>query len=228
MKIIADGDSWFSFPRYLFTGGGVINHLESIMGCDIKNLAHPGDATQAMLSLGQRQQLELELKGADLLLFSGGGNDIAGNQLVTVLNQNYDEDITKAIAWDRLKSVLDMTRAMYLDLAEIRDRIAPDCVIVTHGYDFPYPRPAGILWLGPWLQPSLEYCGWKHPEQQRQIVTSILKLFNAMIADLPIQDHIHVETQGTLGQGDWHDEMHPNRAGFRKIAQKFKAAIEVK
>ena len=224
-KIIADGDSWFDFPWFLFTGGGVVDHLETLLGQKILNLAHRGDATVNMLSIGQRQRLEREIIGADYLLFSGGGNDIAGPQLVTVLNQNTDGDVSKAIASDRLKALLDCTKAMYQDLAELRDRRAPDCVIVTHGYDFPWPRAAGILWLGPWMKPSMDYCGWTNPNDQRQIITTILRWFNSVVETLAIPNHIHVSTQGTLGQDDWHDEMHPNRNGFQKIAEKFRDAF---
>lgn len=225
MKIIADGDSWFDFPRWLLTGGGIPSHLEDLTGLDIENLAKAGDATQEMLSLGQRQKLEAALHGADVLLFSGGGNDIAGRQLVTLLNDNRDGDVLKAIAWDRLDAALDLTMAMYDDLAEMRDAIAPKCVIVTHEYDFAIPRDRGILWLGPWIKPSLEYCGWKKSADQQTIVKLLLHEFALRLRNWDAKNHVHVLTQGTLLRCDWHDEMHPNRAGFRKVAMKFADAL---
>jgi hypothetical protein len=224
-KIIADGDSWFDFPRWLFTGGGVINHLSDLAGVEIKNLAKAGDATQQMLSLGQRQALEKELHGADILLFSGGGNDIAGNQLVTLLNQNRDGDVLKAIAWDRLDAALDLTMAMYDDLDELRNEIAPECLIVTHEYDFAIPRDRGILWIGPWIKPSLEYCGWTRTKDQQDIVKLLLNEFGKRLEDWDAPNHLHISTQGTLSAADWHDEMHPNRSGFNRIARKFLAGL---
>lgn len=226
MKIIADGDSWFDFPRWLFTGGGVIDHLEPLLGTKIRNLAKAGDATRQMLSLGERQTLEQELKGADILLFSGGGNDVAGKQFVTILNQNRNNDVLHSICWERLDAVLDMTMAMYDDLRDMRDEVAPECVIVTHEYDFAIPRDRGILWFGPWIKPGLDYCGWTNPRDQRVIVKLILNALGKRLRDWGIPGHIHVHTQGTLGPHDWHDEMHPNRAGFRKIARKFKVALD--
>lgn len=226
MKIIADGDSWFDFPWWLFTGGGIPSHIEALTGWQIKNLAKAGDATQQMISLGQRQALERELRGADVLLFSGGGNDIAGKQLVTLLNDNHDGDALKAIAWDRADVALDMVMAMYDDLAELRDEVAPQCVIVTHEYDIAIPRNRGILWFGPWIKPSLDYCGWKKPDDQQLIVRMLLHEFALRLRKWDAENHVHVQTQGTIRPGDWHDEMHPNRAGFRKIATKFVEAIK--
>ena len=227
MKIIADGDSWFDFPKWTFTGGDVIDHLQALTGWHITNLAHAGDATQEMLSLGQRQRLEAELRGADYLLFSGGGNDIAGKQLVTLLNQRPADGLTtKALSWDRLTAALDMIMAMYDDLAQLRDEVAPQCVIVTHEYDFAIPRDRGVLWFGPWLKPSLEYCGWTAGADQRTIIKLVLHEFALRLRSWKANNHIHVQTQGTLCGSDWHDEMHPNRAGFRKIAMKFADTLD--
>lgn len=228
MKIIADGDSWFDFPRCLGTGGGIISHLEDLTGLEIINLAHHGDGTQAMLSLAKDQlpRLERELAGADILLFSGGGNDIAGDQLVTILNQNCDGDPLKAINWDRLRAFLDLTMAMYLDLVELREEIAPNCLLITHEYDFPIPSSTGVLWLGPWLKPSLEWCGWKLPDHQRLIVKMLLAEFARRLSGMAIPNRLHIKTQGTLAETDWHDEMHPNRDGFQKLAEKFLAGFK--
>ena len=79
-RVIADGDSWFDYPDILLTGGAVINHLEDISGVEILNTAHYGDSVEQMLGVEKRQRIEALLKnpGFDILLFSGGGNDIVG------------------------------------------------------------------------------------------------------------------------------------------------------
>lgn len=228
-KIKAEGDSWFAFPRILGTGGGIVDHLEDMLGQPITNMAHAGDETRAMLSLTDDQlpRLERELKDCDVLLFSGGGNDIAGEQLVTVLNDNTDGDVLKAINWDRLRASLAMTRAMYDDLFELRDSTNPNCIIITHEYDVPVPDgkaitlplvPAFIFKRGPWLKPSLEWCGWRLPVNHEKIIHMILHEFAVMMRTLNKRNHIHCKTQGVLSRSDWHDEMHPNRAGFKKLA----------
>jgi hypothetical protein len=169
------------------------------------------------------------LAGADILLFSGGGDDIAGDQFCIWLNQNTDGDIGKAINWNRLGKMLDLVVANYEDLAEIRNRLAPDCVIITHSYDFPTADQMGegVLWLGPWLKPSLDYCGWTDVNDQVEIVRMILTEFNHRLAAFAAQQRnfIHVNTQGTLGVQDWDNEIHANHAGWTKLAQVMNLAL---
>ena len=172
-KIIAHGDSWFDYPALLFTGGGIPTHLSKISGLSISNLAHYGYGTEEMLSIPKRKELEESLPGADILLFSGGGNDIAGDQFCIWLNDNVDGDINKAISWSRFDSALNLIIADYDDLIQLRDLIAPNCLLVTHGYDFPTPLMfgVGVCGIGPWLKPSFDYCGWTDVNDQCEIRT---------------------------------------------------------
>jgi hypothetical protein len=230
-KILAHGDSWFDYPWILGTGGGVPEHLSDILGVHILNIAHHGDSTETMLGVEKRKQIEEHLPGMDVLLFSGGGNDIAGEQFCLWLNDNKG-DVSAAIDWPRLNQVLDLIVADYRDLIEIRDRLAPECLLVTHAYDWPIPDEHGVCGLGPWLLPSLLYCGWDCPSDQYNIVKSVMTAFCARLSSLADEQsslgkkHIHVFTQGTLTDNDWANEIHPNRQGFEKIAQKFAAALK--
>jgi len=225
-RVVAEGDSWFDYPWWLMTGGGVVSHLERLAGISIKNLANAGDESRFMLSLKQRDKLEKELKTADVLLFSGGGNDIAGDQFCVWLDDNKGQGYYNAVDESRLKAALDFTMAMYDDLSMIRDEINPNCLIVTHGYDFPIPSNDGVLWLGPWLKPSLDYCGWKDSTAQFNIARQVLIALNDRLIGWKAKNHLHINTQGTLGKDDWQNEIHPNRKGFDKIARKFLSALD--
>lgn len=238
-KIIAEGDSWFDYPRILGTGGGVISHLETLADVRITNLAKAGDESRFMLSLPQRKQLEAKLKTADILLFSGGGNDIAGDQFCVWINDNKSDQWQDAVDWDRFHCALDLIMAMYDDLALIRDEVNPACLIVTHGYDFPpakvlghginvfgfISRAFGLASFGPWLQPSLDYCGWTGAGVQEAIVREVLTEFGRRLKNWDADNHLHVPTQGLLSPEDWGNEIHPNRSGFEKIASKFASEL---
>lgn len=232
-KILAHGDSWFDYPWILGTGGGVIDHLQAMIGTPILNIAHHGDSTETMLGLEKRKQLEKHLPGTDVLLFSGGGNDIAGDQFVLWLNDAEwcMGDVNQAIDSVRLKAVMDLIIETYRDLIEIRDRLAPDCLLVTHAYDFPIPSDHGVCGLGPWLKPGLDYCGWTSPADQKFIAALVMAQFGQRLQQLADEQvalgkkHIHLATLGTVSADDWANEIHLNHNGLDKIAAKFAAVF---
>lgn len=224
IKIIAHGDSWFDYPEILLTGGGIPPHVGRLLGTSIQNFAHHGFGTEDMLSIRKRKEIEEALPGTDILLFSGGGNDIAGDQFCLWLNDNKDGDITKALSWDRLNKALDLTIADYDDLADLVTSIVPECIIVTHSYDFPPTTQfgVGVCGQGPWLQPSLAYCGWNKLEDQQGIVKMALQGLDQRLIEWCSKDpahRMHIATQGMLLPTDWGNELHPNRSGFTKLGQ---------
>jgi hypothetical protein len=231
---MADGDSWFDYPKILLTGGAVIDHLEKLSGVKILNTAHYGDSVQQMLGVEKRRRIEALLKdpGFDILLFSGGGNDIVGDQFCLWLKPNTGGGAASAVDTGRLQEILGVVEDGYRDLIDIRDRCAPDCWIVTHAYDFPQPRDKGVCGLGPWLKPSLDYRGWKKAADQFAIAKMVLSAFNDLLVALEVEQKaagkhfLHVRTQGTLDpHADWANEIHPNAAGFTKIARVFSTAL---
>ena len=229
MNILAVGDSHMDYPGILGTGGGIPDHLSALLGTPIKNIAHHGDGGEVTLSLMKTIEIEQNLLGTDVMLVSMGGDDIVGPQFRIWLNDNHG-DITQAVAYDRLNPMLDLIMAYYEDLEDIRDNLAPNCLIVTYEYDFPPPdvMGKGVCELGPWLQPSLNYCGWSQASDQAAITKTVLSEFSKRLSSLPIRNRIHVKSQGTCSVEDWvngGNEIHYGRTGFEKIAQKFKTAL---
>jgi len=227
-RILAEGDSWFDYP-IPFSGGGVIDHLKRISGADILNLAKAGDEVRNMMGVKQRKRIE-ELLGDktlnfDVFLFSGGGNDIAGDQCCLWLNPaSSTASASDAINTSRFKVALDLIEVGYRDLIAIRDRLAPNCVIVGHGYDTPQPSKVGVCGLGPWLKPSMDYRGWTIPSDQFTIAKQMLGEFALMVKRLSetTNKFVYVQTQGLLNPvTEWANEIHPNSAGFQKVAAAF-------
>ena len=227
MKILAIGDSWMDYSEMLLTGGGIPDHLSRILGLPIQNIAHHGDGSEVTLSLRKRMEIENHLP-ADIILVSMGGDDIAGDQFCLWLQDNHGQGAAGAVSQPRLTAALDLIMANFQDLEEIRNDFAPNALIVTHEYDLP---PAsvlgqGVCGLGPWLKPSLEFCGWLDQNDQQAIVAGVLRAFATRMQALHLSNRIHVQTQGTLLPEDWGNEIHPNRQGFTKIAAKIADAIK--
>jgi len=237
LRILAEGDSWFDYPS---PGGSIINHLDTLLKkkAAILNLAHAGDELQQMLSLAQRQEIELRLKQGhqrkipfDALLFSGGGNDIVGDQFVSWLRPfTPGATAPDLIDQPRFGAMLTIIDGGYRDLVEIRDRLSPETKIFVHGYDYPQPTGKGICWLGPWLRPALDARGITNTTLQFEVVKEILVQFRTMlqrIASAHSADFFYVETQGLLEPTKqwWDNEIHPSPKGFDKIAKAFREVL---
>lgn len=232
LNIFAEGDSWFDYP---FTPDVV--QCVKFFGTPqplILNLAHHGDAATEMLGVKKRQRIIDNLKDPangkfDALLFSGGGNDIAGDQFCLWLTQNVGNDPTYGINRQRLADMLGVIEGAYVDLVQIRDQFARDCTIFVHAYDFAQPTGQGVCGLGPWLKPSLDFRRWTNFPQAAQIVKEVMQGFDKLMTRFE-QEHkgvVYVRTQGTLSpNSDWANELHPNEQGFVKVAQVFLDALK--
>jgi hypothetical protein len=240
LVMLAHGDSWFDYPldgnNISLDSTDVIVQLESMGNINpvIQNVSHHGDATTEEMSWPKQQRMIdslqdadnwLDAKGPDAILFSGGGNDIAGNQFCIFLD--YATAASSGLNTKRFQGALDIVEASYLDLFAFRDKYAPGVPIFGHCYDFPTPNGAHPVCAGPWLQPSLSYAGW-NVTQGTKIVHDALADFRTMLQGLAgnaANNFTLIDTQGTLATTDWANELHPYPAGFKKIASKFVDAL---
>lgn len=243
LRILAEGDSWFDFPfgGRPFRGGDVIERLQDIIPFPILNLAVRGDEVRSILGVAQRRRLKelLEDSGRDfnVMLFSGGGNDIVGDSFRLWLRDRAvsNGDPARALNDAAIGCILQVVRTAYEDLLDLRDQIVARTpgraiTVFVHGYDWAIPTGDGVCGFGPWLKPSLEDRGWREESETRAIVREALTRFADLLDDISRQysDVVVVRTQGTLGSTEWNDELHPNRSGFPKIAAKFREAMKAK
>ena len=250
VNMIAEGDSWFAYPRKNILIGKNANILDwvakSIREKDRANLlrlAGNGDEAVEMLAGSQKRDLaetfwECEDR-IDLILFSGGGNDVVGKWDMDRLLNHYEHGFSAldCINTSRFKRKLQQIKLAYEELIELRDDYAPSAKIVTHTYDLLKPNKksakfAGINVTGPWIYP---YLIEKHiPERYhaavvRHLLTEMKRMLEELAASSRNQGKlIVVNTQGTLEPGngrDWKDEMHPTSSGFKKVARKYYAKL---
>lgn len=236
-RILAEGDSWFDYPWMADFDGGIVPHLARLADVAILNLAHYGDEVRAMLGVDQRKRLEEKLRSDkydfQVLLMSGGGNDIAGEQFCLWL-RDFEPGMTWIDALDpaRLEKITGIVEMGYRDLIKLRDRLRPNCHIFTHAYDFPLATGKKVCGVGPWLKPSLDHRGWKDIDDQFRIVRQMMLSFDALLVKIEAEQRAagrpftHVRTQGVMNPAtDWANELHPTSAGFRKLAVAFNNAL---
>jgi len=245
LNIIATGDSWFNYPLNNGLPGDtdIIAQLPSLLRANtqILNLAHYGDATTAILGTSKRAIFVEQLNDAanghfDAILFSGGGNDLIGDAFRFWLRDalSADDDPTTAMNDSTFNDIIAIVSSAYQDLIAIRDAYDMNVPIFVHDYDFAYPDGRGAYCIGPWLYPSLVSRGWMNGLAAAQVargaavVQAFMLAFKAMLTELTARPKvILVATQGTLqNEQEWANELHPNPAGFGKMAAKFAAALE--
>lgn len=232
LTIIAEGDSWFKYV----IGKAVIFQLEKLLKTNIQNLANPGDEVREMLSPVHLQRLAKLLKRGpsrgwkyDCMLFSGGGNDLVGKDRFHKWLHNYKKGMTakQLLNQKTLNAALAILEASYTELIELRNVNSPKTHLFFHGYDFAIPDGRKACWLGPWMQPGLAHR--KIPKSiRKEVVKLFLERFEQMLNKLAKKHKgvTVIQTQGTLLNKDWANELHPTDAGFRKIAKVFQATIE--
>lgn len=239
LQILAEGDSWFDYPA--LARGGLIPRLEAKLGVPILNLAKAGDEVRYMLGVEQRERLAKELQRGcpaggpwDLLLFSGGGNDVVDNPMALWLRDFVPGlPARDHVHAKRYSAVLALVRAGYEDLIELRDRLSPDTQLVFHAYDFAIPDGRGVCGglLGPWLRPAFRLRGFPldPPTEAAAVVRVMLEDFAAMLDSLTRRRKVSfMNGQGTLAtvKESWHNELHPSADGFNAFVELFHTRIQ--
>jgi hypothetical protein len=237
LRVFAEGDSWFDYPPHLFRGG-LVPRLEKRLGVPILDLSDAGDETRFMLGVKQRKIIVRHLKEGgpggkpwELMLFSGGGNDIVAEPLALWLNDFASgKPPEKLLNAGRFASAVALVRAAYEDLIAVRDELSPNTHLMFHAYDFAIPDGRGVCGLGPWLKPAFDLRGFPaNLTASTAVVKVMLQQFAAMLKDLAKQPRITiVDSQGTLTpvKASWHNELHPSSDGFDLVADKFHKAVK--
>jgi hypothetical protein len=243
LALLAHGDSWFDYPLSGNNPGlshtDVTVQLGSMGNVNpyVLNISQWGDATTAEMSWPRQQRMITALQDPanwfssgepDAILFSGGGNDIAGDQFCIFLD--YATFSAAGLNAIRFQDALGMVESSYLDLFAFRDRYAPGVPIFGHCYDFPIPNGVHPICAGPWLKPALDFCGYDLTQGTAIVRQALVDFKNRLmtLSSNAANDFVLVDTQGSLQAADWANELHPYRQGFATIAGKFVDALRVR
>lgn len=243
INIVSEGDSWFAYPpKWLIAGkpANLISHISASTRrkANFLSLAVNGNEAVDMVSGRQKHQLVEILrwhsrgqhrKPVDLLLFSGGGNDVVGeNDFERFLRpyKNSFQTGKQCVNLPRLRRKVKQIGMAYQELLDIRDHYSPATLIITHTYDYPYPSLTGGVFLGGliktrgWMKRFMDSSGIKD-----ELQADVIKVFIDALAEESLrvaarrEGFIVVDSRGTLaGQQAWLNEIHPTAKGFKAIA----------
>ncbi len=256
--LVAQGDSWFDYP-----GHDLINYLRDRHDHKIENIAVAGatlndivyglvpknlfgipqssDVSRITELLNLIERIHTEKDPLQGVLLSGGGNDIAGPDFFTFLNNkdailhNPNTQVTNGAVAETFQNAYK--HLIDVILAHANTLQINDLHIFIHGYDYPWPDGRGFTWfnlVGPWFHESFNKKNYPYITQadldiRRTIVRGFVESFNAMLSGLAAQyQNVHyVDLRGTLGNdiGLWANELHPTSEGFSLLADKLNLAL---
>ena len=135
--------------------------------------------------------------------------------------------INRHIHLASFESALRFIASDYQQIIELRNQVRPDCEIVMHNYDYPWPdgkpyKLFGRKLTGPWIKPYLQEVGVADFASQRIVCSWLIDQFTEIQREL-LSHNRHVRCVDSRGlvtkSGEWDNEIHPKRAGFKRIAE---------
>lgn len=239
--VISEGDSWFSH-------GDVIGRLDDPQDTAPANqrkwslyrLEQGGAEIMTILSGSQRSVLRKvfeRYQNLDALLFSGGGNDVIGPDLLPLLNKysagmTAEQCVNTARFERRLRQIMDCYRELFDMLTDARNKAK----VFVNSYDYMRASGEGVTIFGlfkvagPWIAPYMHERGIESPQLRAAIVRYMVDQFVEQIDQFAAEPGIagrliRVETRNAVGSS-WRDEIHPSRKGAMKVANAFAAALQ--
>lgn len=221
LRIVEEGDSWFQYPLLL---DDIIDQLGRDDDKAIFSLSGAGDLLGDMAA--RREYLEaLEQTAAQVMLLSGGGNDLLGGGRFGSFLLPFSEGKTA-------KDLLNMplfevelrraTEAYRRILTEIRQRF-PTVRVFGHAYDVPHAQNGGRWIGGPLTERRIPL------DMGRSVIELVLDRFAEQLLALQREfaNFRFVDLRGKVDRGrpSWFDELHPKNQGYGRAAQAFRDAI---
>ncbi len=237
--VISEGDSWFSYSDVI---GRLDDPGDTALAKDqrqwcLLRLEKAGDEVMTILSGAQRSKLRTYLKRWPLhaLLFSGGGNDIIGPDLPPLLRDfSPGAQVQDLVQFSRFERRLRQIQDCYRELLDMLSDAGQTARVLVCSYDYIVPSDQGAKALGlikvagPWVKPALEARQipktlW--PDVIRLLIDAFATAID-QVASEPrgVGRLVRVETRNLI-QGDWKDEIHPDRKGAKRVAKAFETAL---
>jgi len=210
--IVSEGDSWFQYPLLL---KDTIDHVMDRHA--VLSLGAAGDLLKRMADKHEYMGA-LRDTGAEILLLSGGGNDlVAGGALASHLEEFHPDLKPEDYLLPSFEALLDEALTHYGRMfRQVRDSF-PHVSILCHGYDYPVPNKDR------WLGKPMESRGIRDRTLQKAIAACMMDHFNRRLRRLvETMPHVtYIDCRGTVGDHRWHDGLHPTDEGYGDVADKF-------
>lgn len=239
-KLVAEGDSWFAYPLVR----DIIDHLRK-MGYGIHRLSSAGDTLENMVygtgtekkgpnqrnkgpeSL-QRTVQAIKLYKPRFVLFSAGGNDIVGDDMLQFLHHSGSGDAP--LNEGRFRAHVDgpMRTALVAFLKAVWAQ-DPTIDVLMDGYDYARPNGEGYQVIanfsGPWVRPSFVRKGWSdRAVHMEPTVKKLVDIYNGLLKEIAKEypQFHYIDLRGMFPkESEWHNEIHLKSDGFKAVAMEY-------
>ena len=240
-RILAEGDSWFDYPR-----PDILDHLKKTYNLAIKKEAKAGDTLENM-AYGTKYRRNWEPKTKPIVefiakvkkyeprvvLFSAGGNDLAGDELEGYLN--HADSGLEPLRVPQAQHVIHVSmRLAYESFLNSVWSVDSGIDIIGHGYARPIADGRAVInvrnyrFFGPWLRPAFTHKRILDRSKTTEVMATLLNEFNRMLQDLDrkYSNYHYLDLRDSVKPEDWANELHPNVSTFGRIASKFHKEIQ--
>jgi len=232
--LLAEGDSWFEYPVFL---KDVVDCLIDDHRYNVFCLSSAGAELKTMLRTEEYASYLKHLVGEGLkvkaFLLSAGGNDIVGPELAKLLVKfKANSKPADLVQTGKLAAAVANIEKGYREIFADVHKVVPKLPILIHGYDYGPALPDQGFQVPPldgWLGKPMREMGITEDKVQQGIVKIIMDAMNEMLrrldqANAGVPDVHYVDNRNVVGK-HWHDELHPDDAGFGLVTKRFHAVI---
>jgi hypothetical protein len=230
-RVLFVGDSWFWYP---------LGNLPLAIGSSFPDLdfvvAGLNGSEAAEWGTRYRKEIDYTFRmyasGAQALMLSGGGNDIAGmaDFLKIVADDcsaatTVDACYRAAQPGETIDRIMSGYRGVIL---KFRAR-NPVGTVFTHNYDHAWPTGHGLFGPADWLKEPMDRA--RVPAELRRpllkdLLARLLGAQRQLALDPALTPVFNIASAGTLpeeapnGGSWWANELHPTPAGFKRLASR--------
>lgn len=207
---VSEGDSWFQHPLIEDIIDHLLNHF------NIYCLASAGAKLSNMFRVNEYAGA-IESEDPKVLLLSGGGNDIFGENFQNFLNHYTPGSNVKRLINDKFYEKLGDINNLYDAFALEMQKEYPKLKIIVHAYDYIIPRSLND---GKWVGKYMYQKDILDPDDQKAIIKEMVGAFNDYLDSLAgkYSNVVYVDLRGSVHHDQWYDEIHPDDKGFQQAA----------
>ncbi|MCY4070736.1 MAG: SGNH/GDSL hydrolase family protein [Chloroflexi bacterium] len=224
VSVVAEGDSWFNLPQFIFLGPlqpfppAIAERIERNSRFDMRNIAHWGHTIDEIRKK-KKYLTVLKMDEPKYFMLCGGGNDLqiglANGKFMQKYNSNRPH--SKYLTENGLAGIDQISKAYGEILHEVTTQF-PDISVLCHGYDYPRPHVGQGQYFGRHLR-ALGIPDRKMDGILKPIVNLLNKTIKAETAKFNKVQFINL--RNSTKKYTWVDDMHPGWDAFRILAEKF-------